>query len=443
MRSSPLPEEKAESMVHEISQRSHPVGAVKDLGPLIERLSQSNIVMLGEASHGTHEFYEWRRLISEWLVVKHGFKAIAVEGDWPACRQVDDYVQNSPTNTRDSARQVLESFRRWPTWMWSNTEVVRLAEWMKSHNRSVGGEDLKVGFYGLDVYSMFESIHEVIHGLKKINPFLARRFQNYYSCFDRYQANEKAYVRSLLEVQGCEEAVKRVLHDLIAARKQSRWNHRDALDLEQNALVVKNAESYYRAMIHADDFSWNVRDQHMLETLETLIAQKSKVIVWAHNTHIGDHRATDMHEAGMVNLGGLAREKWGHDQVALVGFGTHQGTVIASRAWDGPIQKMQVPPSTAGSYDSLFHEAAVRMKTPCLYSLLGKTAQSGILAERHGQRAIGVVYDPAHERYGNYVPTSLAHRYDAFFFIDETRALQPLIQEFDHSELPETWPQGQ
>lgn len=421
---------------------------VRDLTPLIEQIKDVRIVMLGESSHGTHEFYEWRRLISEWLVTKHGFNFIAVEGDWPSCEVLDRYVR---TGDGPDARSALLAFRRWPTWMWSNTDIVRLAEWMRSHNQA-RPSPMPVGFHGLDVYSLFESMELVVKNLEKINPFMARRARARYACFDSFWEDEWRYARSLLEsAESCEEQVVDVLKELLAMRlTQDAETNEHTFDIRQNARVVANAEHYYRNLVHGREDSWNIRDRHMLETLEHLLERytaklgtPAKAIVWAHNTHIGDYRATEMLARGQINIGGLARERFGQDQVSLVGFGTYEGTVTASHAWDGPTESLVVPPAKPGSVEDTFHQSLLSLGHNQAWLSLDQDARQGPLADARGHRAIGVVYDPRHERFGNYVLSSLANRYDAFVFVDKTRALEPIIQSYVHGEFPETYPSGQ
>jgi erythromycin esterase len=430
-------------IVAEAARLAHPLREPKDLTSLVERIKDRRIVMLGESSHGTQEFYEWRRMLSEWLIVKHGFNFIAVEGDWPPCRDLDQYVRHG---VGGSARAALSSFKRWPTWMWANTAVVRLVDWLRERNRILAdeGNPARVGFHGLDVYSLFDSMSETIRSLEKINPFLARKARQRYSCFDPYAGDEIAYARSLRSLpQGCTEEVAAMLGDLL----KSRFDGTDELfDATQNARIVANAERYYRTMIHADEASWNVRDEHMMETLELLLQRygpQAKAVVWAHNTHIGDHNHTDMRDRGLVNLGGLARERFGKEQVALIGFGTHSGSVIASHAWDGPIEVKWIPEGREGSVEAAFHETARQMESICFHLWMDERARAGALANWYSHRAIGVVYEPEHERGGNYVPSQVALRYDGFVFVDRTRALEPIIQAFDRRELPETWPVGQ
>lgn len=430
-----------------VTERSKPIRQIRDLAPLIERISKARVVMLGECSHGTHEFYEWRRMISEWLIVKHGFDFVAVEGDWPDGQVIQDYISRPELERGESARSRLETLHRWPTWMWANTEIVRLAEWMRSHNqRAESGKS--VSFYGMDVYSLFDSVHQVTEHLEKVNPFLARQVKVRYGCFERFNRDELAYARSTLSYpEGCAEEATRVLQELLQARlSNAPAEHEAIFNARQNARIVQNAERYYRAMMRGDEQSWNIRDQHMLETLELLLERhgpESRCIVWAHNTHVGDHRATDMARTGMVSLGGIARDCFGEDQVALVGFGTYQGKVIASHAWDGPTEELTVPAARPGSYDAVFHQAAVERGEERLYLLFEPKDRESELSTVLGQRAIGVVYDPEHERWGNYVPTALARRYDAFIYFDRTTALEPLILSFDTHEVPDTWPMGQ
>jgi erythromycin esterase len=420
------------SLNDEIVKRSHPLNSSKDLKPLLDHIKKAKVVMLGEASHGTHEFYQWRFQISKILIEKFGFNFIAVEGDWPPCQAVNQYVKYE---VGKDALSVLKNFDRWPTWMWANTDVCDLVEWMRGRG---------AGFHGLDVYSLFESIDAVIKILNRVNPKLAQQAKENYSCFDPYRRDEKAYIRSLLKLSdSCRTEVYDTLQTLLHARLAK--DSESLFDATQNARIVKNAEHYYRAMIHAEETTWNIRDHHMMETLEILFERygpNAKGIVWEHNTHIGDYRATDMIQYGQVNIGGLAREQYGEDQVALVGFGTYEGTVTASHAWDGPVQMMNVPPGRAGSYEEAFHHSTQKVGADDYYILMDRDARLTELGKKRGHRAIGVVYDPDHERWGNYVPTELANRYDAFVFIDQTQSLIPLFVDYKRHEIPETFPGG-
>jgi erythromycin esterase len=406
-----------------------------DLDGLIQSLKNNRVVMLGESSHGTKEFYEMRMRISQRLIAEHGFKFIAVEGDWPDASRLHQYIQ---TGAGGSAKAVLLRNHRWPTWMWANQETIHLAEWMRKH---------QAGFYGLDIYSLFESMNEVIGYIKKTEPNQLADFEKRYSCFDPFAGDEIAYARSLLQyAPGCEREVLQNLKVLLSRRIDESVKDSDALfNSQQNAITVANAESYYRAMLSGDASSWNIRDSHMLDTLDRLLergGEGAKAVVWAHNSHIGDYRATDMEAAGYVNLGGLARQNYGSDNVALVGFGTYDGEVLAAAAWGRPEQVMSLPPAIPESYEHYFHKVAVKHHLNEFYILLEDRTHSPF-AKPRGHRAVGVVYDPRHELRGNYVPTELSKRYDAFVFIDHTQALHSLHSVFATGEVPETWPSGQ
>lgn len=405
-----------------------------DWDDLVNSLKDTRVVMLGEASHGTQEFYRIRSLISQRLIRDHGFRFIAVEGDWPDLHRLNRYIH---TGKGSNARKVLMQNHRWPTWMWANHEVADLAEWMRFE---------QAGFYGLDVYSLFDSMKEVIQFLKDKDPDLAREVERRYSCFNPFEGDEISYARSLLQFSnGCQKEVVSVLENLLQHRLKDHAIEEEALfSAQQNAWVVTQAESYYRAMLMGDANSWNVRDQHMMDTLDRLLKREgegAKVIVWAHNTHIGDYRATDMKAAGYVNIGGLARERYGHENVALVGFGTHRGTVLAGQAWDHPEEVMPLPSAREGSYEHFFHQAALKSDCDQFFCLFGRDS-SPEFDETRGHRAVGVVYDPARESRGQYVPTELSKRYDAFVFVDKTEALKSLHTPFVKGEFPETWPSG-
>jgi erythromycin esterase len=409
---------------------------VSDFTELIEKIKDKKIVMLGESSHGTQEFYEWRRLLSNELLSKHDFNFIAVEGDWPACERINQYIHgDSSKNTA----QVITGFSRWPTWMWGNTEVTDLMDDLRGINNNTGKE---VGFHGLDIYSLFESLDETIKKLDSIDPILAAKARELFSCFDPYRHDERAYAHSLFRIpKGCKEEVASVLSQIL----KKNLKNDQFYDVIQNARIIKNAERYYRAMITYDEDSWNVRDQHMLETLDSLLEHygtKSKAIIWAHNTHIGDYRATSMVNHGQINLGGLAREKYGVEEVALIGFTTFTGKVIASHSWDGPIQVMSIPNAIEGSLEFALHEAIPKLHEQNFYLDFSLIRENSNFLNVMGHRAIGVVYHPEHEHRGNYVPTIPAKRYDALVFFNETQALTPLDVKFRKEQIPETYPFG-
>lgn len=427
-----------------------PLAAEAAADEIAEATAGARVVMLGEATHGTTEFYGWRRVVSQRLIERHGFRFIAVEGDWPDCHKIDEYACGREAGGSDDPITVLASFDRWPTWMWANEQVWRLMTWMREFNASRPAHD-QVRFHGLDVYSLYKSIDAVLGYLESVDPVLYQAAADRYECFGPYDRDEIGYARATLRLpRGCGEEAVAMLVELLARQSDTAAGGSELFDAQQNARVVRNAEHYYSTMLHGDVNSWNIRDRHMIETLDALLrsggsadgAQPRRGIVWAHNTHIGDYRATDMDAAGYVNLGGLARESYGPENVSLVGFGTYQGTVTAGRAWDAPAQRMPVPPARLGSYEDAFERSRAWSGVDDFALIFDSDARSGPLAEVAGHRAIGVVYNPEHESRGNYVPTSLAERYDVFVHVRDTTALVPLPTALDTHEIPETWPSG-
>lgn len=417
-----------------------PLAGSSDLDPLIDRVGDARIVMLGEASHGTAEYYIWRDLISRRLIAEKDFSFIAVEGDWPDCYEVNRFVRG---RTGQSAHEVLRTFERWPAWMWGNAQIEDMIAWQRAHN-DARSEDERAGFYGLDVYSLWESMRAVLEYLDRIDPAAARHARQAYGCFDPYHDDEQEYAMATAVVPtSCEDEAVAILRELRRNAPHYEEDGREAyFNAEQNALVTRNAELYYRTMVRGGPASWNVRDTHMAETLERLLTfhgPDAKAIVWAHNTHIGDARATDMARAGMTNLGQIGREQHGMRDVALVGFAGYAGSVIAGAEWGAPPERMEVPEAPRGSWEHVLHEA---LGEDALI-LLDHLADAPALHEPRGHRAIGVVYRPARERMGNYVPTVLPARYDALIYIEETRALDPIRAAVGHEgEVPETWPTG-
>ncbi len=426
-------------LVEAARQIAHPMEVSDDLDALVEQIGDAHFVFLGEASHGTSDFYKWRGLLSQRLIREKGFNFIAVEGDWPDCYRINHYVKGYP-NAEESAYQVLKAFERWPTWMWANWEVVALVEWMRHFNAQSGR---RVGFYGLDVYSLFESMQAIVGYLEKKDPELAKVARQAYRCFEPYSEDPQAYAWSTRMVpETCEDEVVDLLREMSGRVVHYDGDPEAGFNAEQNALVMVDAERYYRAMVRSDQNSWNVRDIHMADTLDRLLqwhGSGAKAIVWAHNTHVGDARYTDMASAGMVNIGQLARERKGEDDVRLIGFGTHHGTVIAGKEWDAPMEVMGVPDAVETSWEDILHQIG---QTAFYMPLRDKRGDKQFAAQR-GNRAIGVVYNTEFERNGNYVPTQQPYRYDAFAFIDETQALHPLhIQLEKEPEMPETYPWG-
>lgn len=432
--------QNVEELAEQVREIAYPLERPKDLDPLLEQIGDARFVLLGEATHGTSEFYLWRQEISERLISEKDFSFIAVEGDWPDCYRVNRYVKGLP-DAGESAYEVLHAFNRWPTWMWANREVVTLAEWLRKHNANLP-EHKRVGFYGLDVYSLWDSMRAVIGYLERMDPKAAEHAKRSYACFEPYAEDAQDYAWATLFVPtSCQREAVSILTDLRQHLPDYPQDGRESkFNAEQNALIVKNAENYYREMVRGGAESWNVRDRHMVETLNRLMqfhGPDARAIVWEHNTHIGDARFTDMAGDGMVNVGELVREQHEQEGVVLVGCGTHRGTVIAGSGWDAPMQRMAVPPARAGSWEDVLHVADPSNKLLLMPDAQGRPR----FLEPRGHRAIGVVYDPARERYGNYVPTVLPRRYDAFLYFEETRAVFPLhIAVEEMEEAPETYP---
>ena len=430
-----------EELTDRIRAFAHPLEGPRNLDPLLNKIGDARCVLLGEASHGTSEYYEWRVRISERLIREKGFSFIAVEGDWPPCYEVNRYVKGYP-NSGTSARDPLRTFERWPTWMWANEEIAALLGWLRRHNDGLPTEE-KVGFYGLDVYSLWESMEAVIGYLERVDPGAVHAARRAYRCFEPYGEDVQEYARATAFVPtSCEDEVVGMLSELHGSVSEYGNDPEARFDAEQNALVARDAELYYRTMVRGGGASWNVRDRHMVEILLRLMdfhGPEAKAIVWEHNTHIGDARFTDMADFGMVNVGQLVREHRGDEDVVLVGFGSYRGSVIAAPQWGAPMERMPVPTAREGSWEDVLHRAGDNDKL----LIFAETEDEGLLKPRD-QRAIGVVYDPARERYGNYVPTVLPRRYDAFLHLDETRALRPLrIPPAEDGEPPETFPSGE
>ncbi len=424
-----------------IKSNSVPLPDEKAIDSLMEAIGNARCVLLGEASHGTHEYYTWRTELSKRLIEEKGFSFIAVEGDWPDCYRLNRYVK-SYKDSGDSAQDVLHAFNRWPTWMWANWEVIALAEWLREHNRQLPANK-KVGFYGLDVYSLWESLESIINYLSKVDPAAAKTALKTWECFEPYTDEGSEYAKATIDPWvpiSCENEVVEMLNEVLFKMPQYNTDHEAVMNTGQNAYVAVNAEHYYRAMIQAGPTSWNIRDTHMMETLERLVdfhEPAGKAIVWEHNTHIGDARATGMRAHGMVNVGQLARERYGVKNVFAVGFGSHVGHVIAGRKWGDVMRSLPVPPSKVGSWEHLFHlagkEDRLMLMTPEVMKVLGN--------REFEHRAIGVVYHPENE-VGNYVSSLMPRRYDAFVFLDETKALHPLHIQPDGHQIPETYPFG-
>jgi erythromycin esterase-like protein len=425
----------------DIRSMARPLRTADDLDPLLDRIGDARLVLLGEASHGTDEYYHWRAALSRRLIAEHGFSFVAVEGDWPDCFRINRWVKNV-ADPGLSARGVLGEFARWPRWMWANEEVAGFVDWLHDHNASTGAD---VGFYGLDVYSLWESMHVVIDYLTSEHPYALDAAREAWSCFEPYAEDPQAYAYATrLVPASCEDEVVELLAELRRHAGTPDEDPEAVLNARQNAEVLVGAERYYRAMVRADAQSWNIRDHHMADTLDRLLAQHGpagKAIVWEHNTHVGDARATSMARNGMVNVGQLARERHADLGVVLVGFAGHHGGVIAADAWGESPRRLPVPSAPDGSHEQLLHDA---LGEPSLLVFPAADSQPAWLTETRGHRAIGVVYHPETDRRGNWVPTVMGRRYDALCSFDSTEALRPLLREpAQRGVEQETYPAGQ
>ncbi|MDF0726681.1 erythromycin esterase family protein [Cytobacillus sp. S13-E01] len=413
-------------IVQDIKDHSYRLHSHDDLQSIINSVGDAKYVLLGEASHGTSEFYTYRAEITKRLIEQKGFSIIAVEGDWPACFEVNRYIKNYDDPYKN-AYQALEQFNRWPTWMWANEEIAELTNWLRNYNNNKTAPNEKVGYYGIDVYSLWESMEEIILYLEKIGSPDIETAKNAFSCFEPHNRRPENYgVSASFLSDDCIDEVVKLLHK-IRTNHHQKQPHEATLNLQINALVAAHAEQYYRAMVQDDTDSWNIRDYHMADTVQELVNyydNEAKVIIWEHNTHIGDARATDMKREGLVNVGQIVRERYGEDQVFAIGFGTHRGSVIASKKWGEGLEVMNVPPAEKNSWEDFMHQAG-----PYNKALIFTNKNKHLFEDTIGHRAIGVIYHPEYEQLGNYVPSRISKRYDAFIHIDETHALKPLQVE--------------
>jgi erythromycin esterase-like protein len=408
-----------------------------DYAPLLKRAAGARFVLLGEASHGSHEFYRERAEITKRLIAEQGFTAVAVEGDWPDAYRVNRFVRGESDDA--NAEEALSDFRRFPSWMWRNTDVVDFVTWLREWNHALPPGAAKTGFYGLDLYSLYTSIEAVVTYLEEVDPDAAARARERYSCFDHFSRDPQqyAYAERFGGAERCEDDAVAQLVELQALASEAAGRVDDQFYAEQNARLVVNAEEYYRTAFRGGPDSWNLRDCHMADTLDALVDQlertqgPTKAAVWAHNSHVGDARATRMGVSGELNIGQLARERYGRETV-LVGFTTYTGTVTAASDWGGVAERKHVRRAVAGSWEESFH----RIGEPGF--LLVPVA----LAGRRLERAIGVIYRPQTERQSHYFDAALARQFDAVIHVDETRAVEPLeyTSVWKTGELPETYP---
>jgi len=435
-------------------------GALLDYDSIIDAAKDKQLVMIGEASHGTKEFYRARAEITQRLIQEAGFDAVAVEADWPDAYTVNRYVSNP--QIKSSSERALKDFKRFPTWMWRNAEVMHFIEWLFAYNYThhlYKPETIHtIGFYGLDLYSMSTSVHAVIDYLDKVDPAAASQARKRYSCLDHFldkpqgsfdvtgyaaafglsKSCEQEIITQLIELQ--KNAFNYMIQDGLIAKEEY-------FCAEQNAKLVKNAELYYRAMFSGRPNSWNVRDQHMFETLEDLAAHVGKqrkrdarIVVWAHNSHVGNAAATDMSRRGQLNIGQLVRNKYGKNSL-LVGFSTCRGTVTAASDWDAPIERKRIREPLPNSYEEVFHQVNYKQ---FMLNLQDNNVAVDLLMEPRLQRAIGVIYRPENERQSHYYSSCLPEQFDFLLHYDETHAVKPLqtTPHWHRGEMDETYPTG-
>src|SRR5437764_1130054 len=414
-----------------------------DYDSLVDIAASAQCVLIGEASHGTHEFYATRADLTRSLVAEKGFRAIALEADWPDTFRVHRFVTGR--EQAKNAEERLGDFRRFPACMWRNTVMVEFVAWLREWNAR---NQNAAGIYGMDLYSMHRSIESVLEYLDKNDPSAARRARDRYACFEHFSVEPQLYGQATV-IRGKEPCEDEVTEQLVEMRRKyrefiSRDGHiaeEEFFSAEQNARLVMNAERYYRAMFHGRDESWNLRDSHMFETFKQIVdyldGGRAKVIVWAHNSHLGDARATEMSERGGLNLGQLVREKFGRGAFNI-GFSTYSGTVTAASDWGEPAERKRVRPGLRDSYEELFHATGV----PRFWlDLRAENESNDLLGKARLQRAIGVIYRSETERWSHYFAARLPQQFDAMIHLDQSCALQPLerTSEWDRGELPETW----
>jgi erythromycin esterase len=432
----------SKKIVEKLKKHSSALETLEDLDPLIEYIGNAKYVLLGEASHGTHEYYIWRAKITQRLIQEKGFSFVAVEGDWPDCYRLNRYAKGYLNSGKD-LYSIMNGFKRWPTWMWGNWETAAFIEWLKVYNENLSA-DKKIGFYGLDLYSFKESMDSIVTYLEKNDKTVLAIAKAAIDCYAPYSKDEgQSYARaSAFAKVLCEKEIQHLLTEIIKNIPDYNSDPENVLSTEQNAFILRNAEKYYRTIIKRGPASWNIRDEHMVSTLKRILkfhGTKAKVIVWEHNTHIGDARATDMASEGMVNVGQILKERYASEGVIAVGFGSYKGNVIAGRKWGANMQKLQVPEAQENSWEHYFHIAS-NAKNKLL--LMHKTRDAKCLSDYIGHRAIGVVYNPEQERLRNYVPTILPKRYDAFLYLDKTGALHPIHIQPDGHHVPQHYPFG-
>lgn len=435
-----------------IQQFAHPLtGNRRDIDRFLRHAGKCRFVLLGEASHGTHEFYRARAEITRRLIAEYGFNLLCWEADWPDALRVNRYIQSRSND--ETAEHSLRGFKRFPSWMWRNTDIVELIDWLSSYNQSLPKRANRVAVHGLDLYSLHASMHEVVHYLNGVDPGAAKIARERYACFEDFGDDPQQYgmMAGLQQLGSCEKEVVQQLIDLQkrysdALHDDNREGSDDLFYAEQNARVAKNAEAYYRAMYRGRPNTWNLRDTHMAETLDELVhymrsqGEDPKAIVWAHNSHLGDARATQMSERGELNLGQLIRQRHPRETWNL-GFTTYSGRVMAADDWDGEAKIKDIRPALDDSYENLLHDTGLHN---FLLNIRPNAELTRQLTDPMLERAIGVIYRPETERYSHYFQAHLAQQFDSVIHFDETHPLTALEahSEPEPAELPETYPSG-
>jgi erythromycin esterase-like protein len=424
---------------------ARPIDTDAALDELAAHAARASIVLIGEASHGTADFYAMRAAVTRRLITDHGFRAVTLEADWPDTFRVHRFVTGRSDD--DDAQTALSDFRRFPAWMWRNETMREFVGWLAEFNSARTAEE-RVGLFGLDLYSLYGSIESVLAYLDRVDPAAAARARARYRCFEYFGDNAQGYALAVMQgVDSCEDAAVAQLVDLrrhaMLPLKGGAGADEDVFSAEQNARLIVNAERYYRSMYRGRESTWNMRDRHMVETLEALRDRipgaSDGTVVWAHNSHLGDARATEMSRRGEVNVGQLVRERHGRD-VYSIGFSTFDGTVTAASDWDAPAERKRVRPGLAGSYERTFHESGHDR----FWVDLGDRDTATVLHGALLQRAIGVIYRPDTERWSHYFEARLPEQFDAMIHLDHTTALTPLDRTsgWDEGEPPETYPTG-
>jgi erythromycin esterase-like protein len=454
MTPSRMEDDMADSLSSRLGSVVQVLASHEKFDAVLERIGDAEVVLLGEATHGTHEFYLYRAQLSKRLIVDKGFDAIAVEADWPDALCIDRHVRLRDGHDADGyagALKALATFQRFPRWMWRNTETLKLMRWLRAHNAKPENEARRAGFFGLDLYSLRRSMDAVVTYLDRVDPEAARRARARYSCFDHLADDPQhyGYATTFGLSDDCEDEVVQQLLQLMEHDRARLAAHDadEAFFAEQNARVARNAEAYYRAMFQGRNKSWNLRDTHMADTLTALREHLSaregrpaRVVVWAHNSHIGDARATEMGEDGQLNLGQLARERFG-SSCYLLGFTTHAGTVCAASDWDGAVEQKRILPSRPDSFERLLHDCGADNFFLALRELRDR---EDLALGRRLERAIGVIYLPQSERVSHYFHADLARQFDGVLHVDVTRPLTPLDEgaPAEQERAPETFPSG-